>query len=256
MTGQPIPAAFDIYPAIDLRAGRVVRLAQGDPERETDYGHDPLRVARRWEASGARWVHVVNLDGAFGEAGQENRLALTHILQTSLRVQFGGGIRDATTLGRALDLGVSRVVVGTGFAEDPAFVHAALQTYGPERVAVGIDARDGIVQIRGWQEAAPYQALDLARRWAELGGRWLIFTDISRDGMGSGINVQATAELASETGLSVIASGGVATLDDVRRVCDAGLAGVIIGRALYEKQVHLEDALRLCGSSPLRNPSL
>jgi len=255
MTEQPAPAAFDIYPAIDLREGRVVRLAQGDPERETAYGHDPLRVARRWEASGARWVHVVNLDGAFGEAGAENQRALAHILQTSLKVQFGGGMRDATALARALDLGASRVVVGTGFAEDPAFVHAALQTYGPERVAVGIDARDGIVQIRGWQEAAPFQALDLARSWAELGGRWLIFTDISRDGMGSGVNVQATADLARETGLNVIASGGVATLDDVRRVRDAGLAGVIIGRALYEQQVDLEDALGLCDSSLPRHPS-
>lgn len=250
MTGQPKEALslsdrFDVFPAIDLRQGRVVRLAQGDPDRETAYAHDPLRVARRWEALGARWLHVVNLDGAFGEGGQQNQQALARILETPLNVQFGGGMRDMPALSRALDLGVVCVVVGTAFVEDPAFVRSALDAYGPECIAVGIDARDGVVQIRGWKEAAPYQALDLARRWAELGGRRLIFTDISRDGMGSGVNVRATADLARETGLSVIASGGVGTLDDVKRVRDAGLAGVIIGRALYEGQIQLEDALRL-----------
>jgi phosphoribosylformimino-5-aminoimidazole carboxamide ribotide isomerase len=268
MDDSPSRSTFEIYPAIDLRQGRVVRLAQGDPERETSYAHDPLRVARRWEALGARWVHVVNLDGAFGETNQGNQQALAGILETSLKVQFGGGMRDMTALSRALgglperasDQGqqnpggsadlplhrsVSRVVVGTAFVEDPALVQSALDSYGPERVAVGIDARDGVVQIRGWQEAAPFQALALAERWAELGGRWLIFTDISRDGMGSGVNVKVTADLARETGLRVIASGGVGTLDDVRRVRDAGLSGVIIGRALYEGQIKLEDALCL-----------
>ena len=234
---------FTIYPAIDLRQGRVVRLAQGDPGRETCYSDDPLQVAQRWEAAGAIWLHCVNLDGAFGEKGKQNHQALTRILETPLSVQFGGGIRDIPSITQAFDLGASRVVVGTAFVEAPGFVLAALDQFGPERVAVGIDARDGIAQIRGWQEAAMITAEDLAQRWADMGGRWLIFTDISRDGMGRGVNVDATTALADSTGLRVIASGGVRTLSDVQRVRDAGLAGVIIGRALYEGHIELSDAL-------------
>jgi len=234
---------FTIYPAIDLRQGRVVRLAQGDPGRETSYSDDPLRVARRWEAAGATWLHCVNLDGAFGEKDKQNHQALSRILETPLSVQFGGGIRDMASITQAFDLGASRVVVGTAFVEDPGFVLAALEQFGPERVAVGIDARDGVAQIRGWQEAAMITAEDLAQRWADMGGRWLIFTDISRDGMGSGVNVDATTALADSTGLRIVASGGVKTLSDVQRVRDAGLAGVIIGRALYEGHIELSDAL-------------
>jgi phosphoribosylformimino-5-aminoimidazole carboxamide ribotide isomerase len=240
---------FTVYPAIDLRQGRVVRLAQGDPNRETAYDNDPLHVAERWQRAGAAWVHVVNLDGAFGEGGAENRGALETVLGTRLSVQFGGGIRDISAMQEILDLGVARVVVGTAAVENPALLEEALVRFGPERVAVGIDARDGVVQIRGWQAAAPITAAELARRWAELGGRWMIFTDVSRDGMGSGVNVAATASLARETGLQVIASGGVRSLDDVHRVFDAGLSGVIIGRALYEAHLELEDALAVARES-------
>lgn len=236
---------FTVYPSLDLRQGRIVRLAQGDPDRETDYGNDPIRVARQWEAAGARWLHLVNLDGAFGEAGVENQRALSQILETAFLVQLGGGIRDITSLSRALELGVSRVVVGTAYVEAPGFVTAALDRYGPERVALGIDARDGVARIHGRQKAAPLRATDLALRWAADGGRWLIFTDISRDGVGRGVNVDATAMLARETGLSVIASGGVRALDDVRQAQEATLAGIIIGRALHEGQVDLGTALAL-----------
>lgn len=243
-------AAFTVYPSIDLRQGRIVRLAQGDPDRETAYGQDPLRVARNWAAAGAQWLHLVNLDGAFGEPGAVNERALSQILTTSLSVQFGGGIRDMVSLAQAFDLGVSRVVVGTAYVEDPGFVTTALDRYGPERVALGIDAREGKVRIRGWRETAPLQALDLARRWASDGGRWMVFTDISRDGVGRGVNVDATAALARETGLSVIASGGVRALDDVRRAKEAGLCGIIIGRALYEGQVDLGAALAISAQEP------
>ena len=236
---------FTVYPAIDLRQGKVVRLAQGDPDRQTSYSDDPLQVARRWQTAGATWVHCVNLDGAFGEKGRRNHQALSRILETPLFVQMGGGIRDVASITQAFDLGVSRVVVGTAFVEDPGLVLAALDQFGSERVAVAIDARDGIAQIRGWQEAAMITAEDLAQRWADMGGQWLIFTDISRDGMGSGVNVDATTGLADSTGLRVIASGGVKTLSDVQRVRDAGLAGVIIGRALYEGHIELSDALAL-----------
>ncbi len=236
---------FTIYPAIDLREGRVVRLAQGDPDRETAYDTQPLAVARRWQAAGAAWLHVVNLDGAFGEGGRKNVTALARILTTGMRVQFGGGVRDLETVRRVLDMGVARVVLGTVAVENPAVVERALADFGPERLAVGIDARDGYVRTRGWREAAPLTALELAQQWAALGGRWLIFTDIARDGMSSGVNVEATAALAQATGLAVIASGGVATLDDVQRVKVAGLHGVIIGRALYEGQINLEVALKV-----------
>ncbi len=242
---------FTIYPAIDLRGGRVVRLAQGDPDRETAYDTQPLAVTRRWQAAGATWLHVVNLDGAFGEGGRKNVTALARILTAGVQVQFGGGVRDSETVRRVLDMGVARVVLGTAAVENPAMVERALADFGPERLAVGIDARDGYVRTRGWREAAPLTALELAQQWAALGGRWLIFTDIARDGMGSGVNVEATAALAQATGLDVIASGGVATLEDVQRVKSAGLRGeprlrgVIIGRALYEGQISLEAALKV-----------
>ena len=246
-------ASFTIFPAIDLRGGRVVRLRQGDPDRETEYANDPAAVARRWAEAGADWLHVVNLDGAFGEGEHasenasspdlRNFEALSRVVEVGPRVQCGGGLRDLDAMRQALALGVARVVLGTVAVEQPALLAAALDEFGAERVAVGIDAREGIVQIRGWREAAPLQARELAQRWAEMGGRWLIFTDISRDGMSSGVNVEATAALARATGLRVIASGGVASLDDVRRVREAGLSGVIIGRALYEGHIDLKAAI-------------
>lgn len=240
---------WNVYPAIDLRQGRVVRLAQGDPRRETAYGSDPLRIARRWQEGGAQWVHVVNLDGALGEAGLENAAALERILRGSrgLRVQFGGGLRSLASMERALALGVSRVVVGTAAVREPDIVREALGRFGAERVAVAIDARGGRVRTHGWREGTEVEALDLARAWAERGLRWLIFTDVARDGMGRGLNLGTTAAIAAATGLHVIASGGVADLDDVRRARESGAAGVIVGRALYEGEVALEDALRIGG---------
>ena len=236
---------FTIYPAIDLRRGQVVRLVQGDPGRETAYADDALAVARRWQRAGATWLHVVNLDGAFGDAGDANLEALSRILTTGLRVQFGGGLRDLPAIRRALELGVERVVLGTVAVEEPALLEAALADFGPSRIAVAIDARDGWVRTRGWQHAGDIRAGALAARWAGMGGRWLIFTDIARDGTGGSVNVAATAALAEATGLRVIASGGVGALDDLRRVREVGLAGVIVGRALYEGQIDLSEALEV-----------
>jgi phosphoribosylformimino-5-aminoimidazole carboxamide ribotide isomerase len=234
-----------VYPAIDLRRGRVVRLMQGDPGRETKYVDDPLHAARRWQDAGAGWLHVVNLDGAFDERGSQNLVALEQILTTGLRVQFGGGLRDPKRIRQVLDLGVSRAVIGTAAVEDPALVEMGLKIFGPERIAVGIDARGGRVRTHGWSLATSMPVLALARQSATLGVRWIIFTDVARDGMGTGLNLDTTVELAQETGLNVIASGGVASLEDVRRTYEAGLGGVIVGRALYEGQIALEDALRV-----------
>lgn len=223
-----------VYPAIDLRGGKVVRLKEGDPARMTSYSDDPVETARQWLDRGARWLHVVNLDGAFGESDGANRAALESILRLGAQVQFGGGMRSLDGVARALDLGVSRVVLGTIAVEDPNVVAEALTRFGAERIAVGIDARDGLVRVRGWKENSGISAAALALQMRTFGLAAVIFTDISRDGLGSGLNITATKELADVSGLDVIASGGVSTMDDVHAVKEAGLAGIIIGRALYE----------------------
>mgnify|MGYP005842654611 FL=1 len=234
-----------IYPAIDLRGGRVVRLKQGDPARLTTYSDDPVETARRWLEAGAAWLHVVNLDGAFGESEDVNLSALEAILRLGAQVQFGGGMRSLDAVARALDLGVSRAILGTMAVENPDQVAQALARFGAEKIAVGIDARDGLVRTRGWQASSGLPALDLALRIRTLGLRTVIFTDIRRDGLGGGLNLAATKELADASGLDVIASGGVHTLSDVRAVKEAGLAGVIIGRALYDGTIELGEALRV-----------
>ena len=240
-TADTVP--FIVYPAVDLRGGHVVRLALGDPGRQTVYGDDPAAVARRWQAEGAEWLHVVNLDGAFGEADGLNAQALKAIVAAGAKVQFGGGLRDRASMERALAAGVARIVIGTAAVEHPELVAGAVRDFGAERVAVGIDARDGRVRVRGWASETSVAATELGRQMRALGLRWCVFTDVARDGVGTGVNVPATTELARATGLHVIASGGVASAEDVHRVQAAGLAGVIIGRALYEGQVALKDVI-------------
>jgi phosphoribosylformimino-5-aminoimidazole carboxamide ribotide isomerase len=239
---------FTIFPAIDLRRGQVVRLQEGDPARETRYSADPAETARRWLAAGARWLHVVNLDGAFGEADSANQAALGQILsaagQAGARVQFGGGLRSLEAIEAALDLGVERAVLGTAVVERPQVLHDALRRFGPQRVAAGLDARQGMVQLRGWKESAPLRAAEVAVSLERQGLRWLIFTDVARDGLGTGLNLPATLALARLARLHIVASGGVRGEADVRRCQEAGLAGVIVGRALYEGQVSLPDLVR------------
>ena len=236
---------WDIYPAIDLRHGEVVRLKQGDPKRAKTYETDPLRAAQRWKDAGARWIHVVNLDGALDESGLANQHALERIVTVGIPIQFGGGIRDVPALQQAFDLGVSRVIIGTAAVENPDLVRQGLAQFGPDRVAVGIDARKGRVRTHGWATDTEFTAVEFARHWAEQGLRWTIFTDVARDGMGSGLNIESTAHLARQSGLNVIASGGVDSLSDVRAAFDADLSGCIIGRALYEGRVDLEATLRV-----------
>ena len=237
-------AEFTVYPAIDLRAGRVVRLQQGDPLRETGYSSAPLQIAQQWLAAGAAWLHVVNLDGAFGEDGSANALALAAILRSGARVQFGGGLRTLPAIAQALQLGVQRVVLGTAAATQPALVAAALEQFGAERIAAGIDAHAGEVRIKGWAAGAGISATALAGTLQQQGVRTIIFTDVERDGMQQGLNLSATCALAQSSGLQVIASGGVQAASDVHAARAAGLAGVIVGRALYEGQVQLPALLR------------
>ena len=246
---------FTIYPAIDLRDGQVVRLKEGDPSRQTAYSNDPAETARRWLSVGASWLHVINLDGAlrqaqddaFGESDSSNQRALRAILRVAnefgAQVQFGGGLRSLETIGMVLKTGVRRAIIGTLAVERQDVLEKALSRFGPERVAVGIDARDGWARVRGWQDESGVPATNLALQMRTLGLRTVIFTDINRDGMGLGLNIAATRELADISGLKVIASGGVHALEDVQAARRAGLAGAIIGRALYEGTIDLKEAL-------------
>jgi phosphoribosylformimino-5-aminoimidazole carboxamide ribotide isomerase len=239
----------DLYPAIDLRGGRVVRLAQGDPERQTVYGDHPGETARRWLEAGSSWLHVVNLDGAFGQGDDRNLEGLSAILAEvgdEARVQLGGGLRALEDVERILERGVTRVVLGTAAVERPDLVAAAVKRFGADRVAVGLDARDGRVKTKGWTEDGGVDVVTLGRRLhREAGATTVIYTDIARDGVQTGPELETARELAAGGGIAVIASGGVASLDDIRRVREAGLAGVIVGRALYEGLFTLEQALEV-----------
>jgi phosphoribosylformimino-5-aminoimidazole carboxamide ribotide isomerase len=247
---MPDMSEFTIFPAIDLRAGRVVRLRQGDPTRQTVYSDDPAETAERWLGCGAQWLHVVNLDGAFGEGDAANRQALSKILGASLKfsakIQFGGGLRSLETIHQVLEMGVSRAILGTITVEQPEILAKALEKYGPERVLAGVDARDGIVRVRGWALAATVTPIDLAKRMQQLGLTWLIYTDVQRDGVGIGVDLDGSLNLAQATGLKVIASGGVKSAKDILLCREAGLAGVIVGRALYEGQINLKEVLNEC----------
>lgn len=252
-----------LFPAIDLRRGRCVRLRQGDPAAETLYSEDPAAMARQWAAAGASWLHVVNLDGALGEGAvaPANEFTPDLLAQLSLNlqclhaicqavtlpIQFGGGLRSEADVALALSLGARRVVLGTAALHDPALVGTALARFGPERIVVGIDARQGRVATHGWRQTSAVEVLELALAMRELGVRRLVYTDISRDGTLSGVNVEATAELARRSGLAVIASGGVRGLADIERLraADPGIEGVIVGQALYTGALDLGEALAL-----------
>lgn len=237
---------FTIYPAIDLRRGQVVRLEYGDPNRQTTFSDDPYATAERWQAAGAAWLHVVNLDGAFDEPGLANWGALHNICKAGLPVQFGGGLRDMAAIENAFDAGVNRVILGTVAIEQPELVAAAVAKFGGARVVVGIDARDNEVKTRGWQSGSGLTPAALGQQMAALGIQTIIHTDINRDGVGTGVNRQASADLAQATGLPIIASGGVGSLDDILAVAalrEQGLSGVIVGRALYDERVDLPTAL-------------
>ncbi len=248
---------FTIFPAIDLRQGRCVRLKQGDPNAETVFSDDPAAMARHWASQGASWLHVVNLDGAFGDAHEESTVSLPINLQrlkqirdaVNLPIQFGGGIRRLEDIALALDLGATRVVLGTVAVNDPAMVQAALAQFGPERIVIGIDARDGMVATHGWLRVSDVPAVDLARAMADAGVRRVVYTDIRRDGMLTGVNVAASVELAQDSGLAVIASGGVRGIEDITALCahqHEGIEGVIVGQALYAGRLSLTEAMQAC----------
>jgi len=232
----------ELYPAVDVQGGRVVRLRQGEAERATAYADDPVAVARQFARDGARWVHFVDLDRALGR-GDNRALARRFLSAAGVPVQVGGGLRTEQAIDEMLAWGATRVVIGTKAATDPALVGRLLERHGPERLAVGIDAKDGRVAVRGWTEVFDLTALQLAERVKSQGARTVIYTDIARDGMLVGPDVAGARAIAA-LGLDTIASGGVAALDDLRAIRTAGLAGAVVGRALYEGRFTLAEALQ------------
>lgn len=240
---------FTLYPAIDIRGGKCVRLIQGDYNQETVYNDSPLEAALAWAEQGGKWIHLVDLDGA--KAGEPVNHQLIGDIARSVKVpvQTGGGLRTVENVERLLSLGVSRVIIGTAAIEDRPFVEEVLRRFG-EQVAIGIDARNGYVATRGWLETSEVKAEELAVQLAELGAKTFIFTDISRDGMMQGPNVEAIVRLAQVSGQSVIASGGVSRYEDLEALAahaDKGVAGAIIGKALYTGSIELAEAHKRLG---------
>jgi phosphoribosylformimino-5-aminoimidazole carboxamide ribotide isomerase len=233
-----------IYPAVDLRGGRVVRLREGDPERQTVFSDNPVEMAQRWIGEGASWLHVVNLDGAFA-AANDNESILRQIAALGIPVQFGGGLRSLADIERALAAGASRVVLGTAAVSNPDLVTEAIRQHGSDAICVGLDARDGKVTTHGWTAVSDVTPTELGRAMAARGVIHALYTDVSRDGGLSGGNIAGTITLAQDTKLSVIASGGVSSLDDIRALAHSGVvAGAIIGMALYAGRLTLADALQ------------
>lgn len=236
-----------IFPAIDLKAGHVVRLAEGDMDRATIYGEDPAAQALAFAAAGADHLHLVDLDGAF--AGESvNGIAVSAVLHVFPgKVQLGGGIRSRAAIDRWIETGVERVVIGTAALEQPELVREAARDY-PGRIVVAVDARDGMVATRGWADVSDVRVVDLARRFEDAGVAALLFTDVGRDGLLKGCNVEATVELARAVSIPVIASGGVTDIGDIEALAahaDTGIEGVITGRALYDGRLDLGDAIRV-----------
>ena len=280
-----------IYPAIDLRHGRCVRLYKGDPNAETVFGDNPAEMARHWVNKGATWLHVVNLDGALGSnqsqvdslAGPSNiliqspgsskpqnkkqdaieqlpiNLRRLHEIRQAVRVpiQFGGGLRTIEDIELALKLGADRVILGTVAVENPELVRCALRRWGADRIVIGLDARGGMVATHGWQKVSALTAVDLGHHMHALGVERVLYTDVSRDGTLGGVNVEETARLGDTTGLQVIASGGVANLDDIERLKERehyNIEGVIVGQAIYTENLDLTDAIAV-GNRPLARRS-
>jgi phosphoribosylformimino-5-aminoimidazole carboxamide ribotide isomerase len=236
-----------VYPAIDLRGGKVVRLRKGDPHQQTVYSDDPIATAQAWIEQGAAWIHMVNLDGAFSTANDNGRI-LEKVARLNAKIQFGGGLRRMDDIARAREQGASRVVLGTLSAEQPEVVVQAIGRWGAEAICVALDARDGMIATHGWQETSGLTPVDLGKQMAQFGVTHALYTDVSRDGGLRGVNIEATVRLAQETGLQVIASGGVSSLEDIRRLGESKIvAGVVIGMALYEGRLTLQQALKAAG---------
>ena len=255
---------LSIIPAIDLRDGRCVRLKQGRKDDTTVYNGDPIEIARSYEAGGAQMIHIVDLDGAFSDTNSRNRQVLRKIIsRIKIPLQFGGGLRSLEDVAQVIELGVSRVVIGTLAVEAPESLDQALGLFGADRLAVGIDARNGQVLTRGWEREGKLSALELAQNVASLGIERIIYTDVARDGMLTGVNVEQTCAIARESGLKVTASGGVSSLEDIEQLMNAvtvkagagRIDSLIIGKALYEGRFSLKQAIGAANRTYTRGKS-
>jgi phosphoribosylformimino-5-aminoimidazole carboxamide ribotide isomerase len=240
--------SFTIFPAIDLRFGKVVRLSQGDPNRQKTYSDNPASTAQSMLDDGARWLHVVNLDATFGESASTNLLALQTILKTAddyqANVQFGGGLHSIDHVKAALSSGVSRVVLGSLAAREPNCIADLLKEFDADQIAVSLDSLDKKVMVSGWRKSTNIGVYDLANQLRTYGLRWLVYTDIKRDGMQIGSDFETTISLFEQTKLNIIASGGVSSLSEINLLKNKGVSGAIIGRAFYEGTMSLPDLLK------------
>ncbi len=229
---------MQLYPAIDMKNGKCVRLRQGA------FKEHPEEIAALWQEKGATFLHLVDLDGALAGRSVNEETIKKIVSSVNIPVEIGGGIRSEEAIKNMLALGVKRVIIGTKAVEEPEFLKDMVEKFGADAIAAGVDAKDGMVAIQGWEQVSTVTATDLCLKMKEYGVKHIIYTDISRDGMLSGPNIPATKKLTEETGLDIIASGGVSCMEDLQALYDAGISGAIMGKALYEKRVDLEEAVR------------
>ncbi|NLP16890.1 MAG: 1-(5-phosphoribosyl)-5-[(5-phosphoribosylamino)methylideneamino]imidazole-4-carboxamide isomerase [Clostridiales bacterium] len=232
-----------LFPAIDIKNGQCVRLRQGSFRDVLVYSDIPLKIAKEWEASGASFIHVVDLDGALVGHSVNEAVIKEIVDNVSIPIQLGGGIRSIKDIENKLNLGIDRVIIGTKAAVDPAFMKEAISTFGPERIIAGIDAKDGVVAVEGWERLSSFNAVALALEMKNAGVEMIIYTDIAKDGMLQGPNIHYTAEMVEETGLKIIASGGISSIKDLEILNEINVYGAIIGKALYEKKIDLVKAI-------------
>ena len=235
---------MQLYPAIDIKGGKCVRLTQGLFDNVKVYSDTPADMARLWRDQGATFLHLVDLDGALAGRSVNEDVIRSIVEAVDIPVEIGGGIRSEEAVRHMLELGVARVIIGTKAVERPAFMRELVDTFGPDRIVAGVDAKDGLVAVQGWESLSSVTAKELCMQMREFGIRHVVYTDISRDGMLNGPNVEATRQLTEATGIDVIASGGVSSMDDLRQLHEAGIQGAIIGKALYEKRVDLREAVK------------
>ena len=231
-----------LYPAIDIKNGQCVRLRQGVFEDTTVYANEPFEVAKEFEADGAKFLHIVDLDGALRGTGANDEALKKIVENVSIPVEIGGGIRTMEDIEHRLSLGVTRVILGTKAVENPEFVKDAVDKFGADKIVVGIDAKDGMVAIKGWETISNIDAVTLALSMKEMGVKTIIYTDISKDGMLCGPNFAQTARLVEATGMDIVASGGVSCMDDLIELEKINVEGAILGKAIYEKRVDLKEA--------------
>ncbi len=242
-----------IIPAVDIKDGRCVRLLQGRKDAETVYSDDPVQMAKKWESQGAELIHVIDLDGAFQQHPQNSDAIKKTVEQLDIPVQVGGGIRNEKTIRQYIEIGVERVIIGTEAIKNPKLVKKACKAF-PEQIVVAIDARRGMVAVEGWTQATSMKAIDLAKRFEDCGVAAINFTDIDRDGMQTGPNIEETRRIAEDISIPVIASGGVSTIDDIKNLLPLnamGITGIIIGKALYSGLLDLKEAIALAKNYPL-----